>query len=52
MDVILKPDRQRSLERRHPWIFSGAVAKINGEPSAGETATIKSADGKFLAYAG
>ena len=52
MDVILKPDRQRSLERRHPWIFSGAVAKINGEPSAGETVTIKSADGKFLAYAG
>jgi 23S rRNA (cytosine1962-C5)-methyltransferase len=52
MDVILKPDRQRSLERRHPWIFSGAVAKINGEPAAGEIVTIKSADGKFLAYAG
>ncbi|MDQ3260598.1 MAG: class I SAM-dependent rRNA methyltransferase [Pseudomonadota bacterium] len=52
MEVILKPDRQRSLERRHPWIFSGAVAKINGEPGAGETVTIKSSDGKFLAYAG
>lgn len=52
MEVILKPDRQRSLERRHPWIFSGAVAKINGEPGAGETVTIKSADGKFLAHAG
>ena len=52
MDVILKPDRQRSLERRHPWIFSGSVAKINGEPGAGETVTVKSADGKFLAYAG
>ena len=52
MDVILKPDRQRSIERRHPWIFSGAVAKINGEPGAGDTVTIKSADGKFLAYAG
>ena len=52
MDVILKPDRQRSLERRHPWIFSGAVAKISGAPGAGEIVTIKSADGKFLAYAG
>ncbi len=52
MEVILKPDRQRSLERRHPWIFSGAVAKINGEPGAGETVIIKSSDGKFLAYAG
>ena len=31
--VILKPGREKSLLRRHPWIFSGAIQHVDGEPS-------------------
>ena len=49
--LILKPGRERSLKRRHPWVFSGAVAKVQGEPGPGETVAIGSATGEFLAVA-
>ena len=49
--LILKPGREKSLKRRHPWVFSGAVAKLTGEPEAGETIEIHSSDGEFLAVA-
>jgi 23S rRNA (cytosine1962-C5)-methyltransferase len=50
-DLVLKPGRERSLLRRHPWIFSGAVDQINGDPSSGETVDLLSANGEFLAQA-
>ncbi len=46
--LILKPGREKSLQRRHPWVFSGAVAKIKGDPQAGDTVEIRSAEGGFL----
>ncbi|MGD9786389.1 MAG: class I SAM-dependent rRNA methyltransferase [Sulfuricellaceae bacterium] len=46
--LILKPGREKSLQRRHPWVFSGAIAKIKGEPQAGDTVEIRSAEGGFL----
>ena len=49
--LILKPGREKSLKRRHPWVFSGAVAKIQGQPGAGDTVEVRSADGAFLALA-
>ena len=49
--LILKPGREKSLERRHPWVFSGAVAKVQGKPESGETIGIWSATGQFLAVA-
>jgi 23S rRNA (cytosine1962-C5)-methyltransferase len=49
--LILKPGREKSLERRHPWVFSGAVAKLQGKPGPGDTIGIWSATGKFLAVA-
>ena len=49
--LILKAGREKSLKRRHPWIFSGAVAKVQGSPGAGETVEIRSAGGDFLALA-
>jgi 23S rRNA (cytosine1962-C5)-methyltransferase len=49
--LILKTGREKSLKRRHPWIFSGAVSKIVGNPVAGETIEIQSSDGEFLAVA-
>ena len=49
--LLLKPGREKSLKRRHPWVFSGAVAKLTGEPEHGETIEIHSSDGEFLAMA-
>jgi 23S rRNA (cytosine1962-C5)-methyltransferase len=45
----LKPGREKSLLRRHPWIFSGAVAGLEGSPRPGETVRVVDAGGKFLA---
>jgi 23S rRNA (cytosine1962-C5)-methyltransferase len=47
----LKAGRDRSLQRRHPWIFSGAVDKVDGEPANGETVLVKSAGGQPVAVA-
>lgn len=49
--LILKAGRQKSLLRRHPWIFSGAIAEVQGRPLAGETVLVKDAEGKALALA-
>lgn len=49
--LTLKPGRERSLERRHPWVFSGAVAKVVGDPAPGATVAVLSANGEFLAQA-
>lgn len=47
----LKPGRERSLLRHHPWIFSGAIDEVAGSPKGGDTVRISAADGKFLAWA-
>ncbi len=49
--LILKAGREKSLKRRHPWVFSGAVAKVQGSPGPGETVGVWSATGEFLAVA-
>jgi len=49
--LILKPGRDKSLQRRHPWVFSGAVARTKGEPQAGDTVEVRSAEGGFLGRA-
>ena len=46
--IILKKGRESSVERFHPWIFSGAVAKITGTPKEGEIVSIYSHEGRFL----
>ncbi|MCO5105782.1 MAG: class I SAM-dependent methyltransferase [Burkholderiaceae bacterium] len=47
--IRLHPGRERSLLRRHPWIFDSAIAKGGGDP--GETVRVESHDGRFLAWA-
>jgi 23S rRNA (cytosine1962-C5)-methyltransferase len=47
--IRLKEGRERSLLRRHPWIFDSAVARGGGDP--GETVRIEGNDGRFLAWA-
>jgi 23S rRNA (cytosine1962-C5)-methyltransferase len=49
--LILKAGREKSLKRRHPWVFSGAVAKVSGNAESGETVEVSSHDGEFLAIA-
>jgi len=51
MNIILKPGREKSLLRRHPWVFSGAVAQVNGDPQSGQTVDVRAADGQWLARA-
>jgi 23S rRNA (cytosine1962-C5)-methyltransferase len=46
--ITLKPGRDKSLRRHHPWVFSGAVAKCQGAPGNGETVDIRAADGAWL----
>lgn len=47
--LFLASKRDASLLRRHPWIFSGAVSRLDGEPVAGETVEVYSAGGQWLA---
>jgi 23S rRNA (cytosine1962-C5)-methyltransferase len=47
--VRLRPGKERSLQRRHPWIFEGSVA--GGKADAGETVRVEASDRRFLAWA-
>ena len=47
--LTLKPGREKSLLRRHPWIFSGAMQSVDGDPAAGATVELLSSKGDFLA---
>lgn len=47
--VWLKPGRERSVELRHPWLFSGAIERISGQPRAGEAVDVCDHHGRWLA---
>jgi len=49
--LVLKPGREKSLRHRHPWVFSGAVDRVEGEPAPGSTVVVSAHDGAFLARA-
>jgi 23S rRNA (cytosine1962-C5)-methyltransferase len=51
MNLLLKKGRDKSLRRRHPWIFSGAVEKVDGKPGRGDTVDVLDAARKSLARA-
>lgn len=49
MDRIkLKPGREKSLDRHHPWIFSSGIHNIKGQPLAGATVDVVAHDGRWL----
>ena len=48
--VVLKPKRDFSVRRHHPWIFSGALAEAPEGIAVGETVEVASADGEVLGY--
>ncbi len=49
--IILKAGREKSLLRRHPWVFSGALERTEGSPKSGDTVQVCDARGGFLAWA-
>ena len=46
--IRLQPGREKSLLRRHPWVFESSIAKGKADP--GETVRVEAADGRFLAW--
>ena len=48
--VTLKPKREYTVVHRHPWIFSGAVDRVSGTPSVGETVVVCDSRGAKLGY--
>mgnify|MGYP001765742118 FL=1 len=49
--LILKPGRDKSVLHRHPWIYSGAVGQVNGNPQPGDTVEVRNASGDWLGRA-
>ena len=47
--VYLKPGKEESLKRFHPWVFSGAIAHIDGQPEEGEVVEIYTSHNEFIA---
>jgi 23S rRNA (cytosine1962-C5)-methyltransferase len=47
--VILKPGKEQSLQRFHPWVFSGAIHEINGRVEEGDVVEVLSSRREFLA---
>ena len=47
--IYLKPGKEESLKRFHPWVFSGAIARIDGEPEEGEVVEVYTAQKEFIA---
>ena len=50
-ELVLKPGKERSLLRRHPWIYDTAIGRVKGSPAAGETVAVRGHDGRWLAWA-
>ncbi|WP_417148401.1 class I SAM-dependent rRNA methyltransferase [Phocaeicola plebeius] len=47
--VFLKPGKEESLKRFHPWVFSGAIARVEGEPEEGEVVDVYTSKKEFIA---
>lgn len=49
LEIIIRRDRERMFEKRHPWVFSGAIRAVNGDPADGDIVTLRGESGAFLA---
>ncbi len=47
--VVLAPGRDRPVRGRHPWVFSGSVARLRGSPEDGDVVDVLAHDGGFVA---
>ena len=48
--ITIKPKRQESILRRHPWVFSGAIKNIDGKPGAGDWVCLRANKGALLGW--
>ena len=51
MPITLNPNREKSLLRRHPWVFASAIKSVDQETASGATVDLLSSEGQFLARA-
>ena len=49
-DVYLRVGREKAVQNRHPWVYSGAVERIAGDPADGDVVAVRDAQGQFLAW--
>ncbi len=49
--IVIRAGREKSLLRRHPWVFSGAIKAARGDPAAGDIVRAVAEDGRFLGWA-
>ena len=47
--VYLRKGKEQSLDRFHPWVFSGAIAHVDDGVDEGEVVNVFSSDGRFIA---
>ena len=48
--LILKPKREAAVLRRHPWVFSGAIRRVAGDPAPGDLVAVRDSGNNFLAW--
>ena len=51
IEVILRKGREKSLLKRHPWVYESAIADVHGKPAPGDLVRIVAHDSRFLAWA-
>ncbi|MGX5914238.1 class I SAM-dependent rRNA methyltransferase [Aliidiomarina sp. Khilg15.8] len=49
--LVIKQGKEKALRRKHPWVFTGAVQKIQGKPGLGDTVEVLDSKGQFLGRA-
>ncbi len=49
--LFLRPDRYKPVRNRHPWIFSGAIQNVVGQPAPGDLIAVRTQGGEYLATA-
>ena len=48
--VVLRAGKERSLIHRHPWIYPGSIARVEGQPDSGELVRVDASDGSVLGW--
>ncbi len=50
--IVLKPGKEKPVLQRHPWVFSGAIARVEGNPADGDVVVVADSRGQALARGG
>jgi 23S rRNA (cytosine1962-C5)-methyltransferase len=50
IEIVIKRGKEKAILHRHPWVFSGAIEKVNGKPANGDIVRVIDTKGAFMAY--